>query len=103
MPNRLMLEVGQTTISVPIKLTAVQLRAVVRRYALTQSIDVESLTEVEIGEAVLRSLLRHVRDGSMDRQRMEAIEAQRAALEATLQTDNDLFDEPVPTAPIVKP
>jgi hypothetical protein len=96
MPNRLMLEVGQTTIIVPIKLTATQVRIVIRRYALSRNIAVENATEVEIGEAVLRSLLRYVRDGSMERQRTEALEAQRAALEETLQTDNDLFDEPSP-------
>jgi hypothetical protein len=37
-----------------------------------------------------------VRDGSIDRQRAEANQAQQAALEATLAADNDLYDEPPP-------
>jgi hypothetical protein len=72
MPNELALTLGQTTVRVPIKLTALQARA------------------------VLRALLRIVRDGSLDQQRMEALAAQQAALEATLAADNELFDEPAP-------
>lgn len=96
MPGRLILEIGQTQIPVPIKLTAAQIRAVVRRYALTKGVPVSSLTEVEIAEAVLRSLLKHVRDGSIDQQRRDALLAQQAALEATLQSDNALFDDAPP-------
>lgn len=94
MPGRLILEIASTQIAVPIKGTATVIRAAVRRYALSKNIPVESLTEVQIGEAVLRTLLKHVRDGSIDQQRRDALLAQQAALEEQLQNENDLYDEP---------
>lgn len=94
MPGRLILEIASTQISVPIKGTAAAIRAAIRRYALSKGVPVESLTEVQIGEAVLRSLLKTVRDGSIDQQRRDALAAQQAALEATLQSENDLYDDP---------
>lgn len=99
MPGRLILEIGQTQIPVPIKGTATAIRAAIRRYALSRNIPVETLTEVQIAEAVLRSLLKYVRDGSIDQQRRDALLAQQAALEQQLQSDNDLYDEPPPVQP----
>jgi hypothetical protein len=96
MPNELALTLGQTTVRVPIKLTALQARAVLRRYALRRGMQTEGRTEVQVAEDVLRALLRIVRDTAIDQQRMEALAAQQAALEATLQSDNDLYDEPAP-------
>jgi hypothetical protein len=94
MPGRLILEIASTQISIPIKGTAAQIRAAVRRYALSKNMAVDAMTDTQIGEAVLRALLKIVRDGSIDRQRAEANQAQQAALEATLAADNDLYDEP---------
>lgn len=77
----------------PLKLTNAQLRAAIRRYALTKGIPVESLTEAEIGMAVLKSLAKSVRDGSLGQQRRDALLAQQAALEATLALENDIYDD----------
>jgi hypothetical protein len=44
MANQLSLTIGQTTISVPINLTAQQARAVISRYATQTGIDTEGRT-----------------------------------------------------------
>jgi hypothetical protein len=90
MANQLSLTIGATTISVPINLTAQQTRAVIRRYAIQRGIDTDGRTEIEIAEDVLRSLKKYVADHSLDRQRMELLETQRATMEETLTADNDL-------------
>lgn len=99
MPQALTLSVGTANITVPIKLTATQTRVVIRRYAIQQGIAVEGRTDAQIAEDVLRSLLKYVRDKSLDRQRQEEVATLLAQLESTLQSDNDLYDEPPAPAP----
>lgn len=97
MPGTLSLQVGTAQpVSIPLKLANTQIRAAIRRYALSRNMPVETMTEVQIGEAVLRSLAKIVRDGSIDYQRRDALLAQQAALEVTLAADNDLYDEEPP-------
>lgn len=98
MPNNISISLGQNTYTVPIKLTIAQTRAVILRYAVQRGIRTEVRTEQQIAEAVLRSLLKVVRDNSIDRQRTEQLDLQRATIEALLVSDNDLFDD-VPEAP----
>lgn len=95
MANQLSLTVGQTTITVPIKLDNVKLRAVIRRYALYKGINMQDRTEIQIAEAVLRSLLRTVADGSQDMQRIELEAGLRASIEEQLKADNDIADPSV--------
>lgn len=95
MANNISLTIGAQTYTVPIKLTNAQLRAALLRYAHQRGIRTDGRTEQQIAEAVLRSLLKYVRDNSIDRQRAELLDAQRTAIEATINSDNDLFDEAV--------
>lgn len=91
--NSISLTIGNTTITVPIKLSNQQAMAVIRRYAIVEGIDVENLSAPQVGRAALKKMMRGVRDASLDRQRMELTEARRAEDEALLAADNDLFDE----------
>lgn len=86
----LSLTIGAGTISVPIKGTAVQIRAAVKRYALQRGIATEGRTDADIGTDVLRALLKIVKDGSLDRHRIELLQAQQDAMNSTLETENDL-------------
>ena len=90
MANQLSLTIGQNTIPIPLKLTAVQIRAVLRRYCLQTGISIEGRTEVEIVEDVLRSLKKVIADGSLDRHRAELIQAQRDTIESTVSLENDI-------------
>ena len=98
MANNISVTIGAQTYTVPIKLTNAQLRAALLRYAVQRGIRTEGRTEQQIAEAVLRSLLKYVGDNSTDRQRAELLEAQRATIEATIKSDNELFDEPIEVA-----
>jgi hypothetical protein len=91
--SRLVLEIGQAEIAVPLKGTISQIRAVMHRYAQAQGIDMTGLTEAQVGEAVLRRILREIRTVAMDRQRRELITAEMNAIDATLRSDNELYDE----------
>lgn len=90
MPNRLMLEVGAETLIVPIKGTAAQIRAAVKRYAVQKSIAVDGRTPSEIGTDVLISLLKYLRDTSTDRHRIERMAEVSAAIEVEISAENDL-------------
>lgn len=96
MPGRLILEINSTQIFVPVKGTAQQIRATVRRFAKSQNVMMEGKTDTEIGEAALRRVLRWMRHSSLDEQRRELIEAKMAEIDAILNSDNDLYDEPEP-------
>jgi hypothetical protein len=93
MANSISITLGTTTISVPIRGTIVQVRAVLKRYAKSRGIPVNTLTDVQIGEEVLRALVRTIRDGSMTEQRNEIFTGQQAQLEQQLNTDNDIIEE----------
>lgn len=90
MPNRLILEYGVNVVSIPLNMTVAQIRTVLKRYALQSQIVVEGRSEIEVAEDVLRSLKKIVNENSLERQRRELLEAQRVAMEVTLDTDNDL-------------
>lgn len=92
MANQITLTIGAQTYAVPIKLTNQQTQAVISRYVVQRGIRTEGRTNQQIVEAVLRSLLKYVADNSTERQRTELLDAQRAAVETTVRTDNDLFD-----------
>lgn len=77
-------------------MTNAKLLVAIRRYALAKGVPVATLTDAEIGLAVLRSLAKTVRDSAIDQQRQEALQAQQAALETQLLLDNDLYDEVPP-------
>lgn len=81
-----------TTVGIPLKGTPAQLRTVLRRFAIQNNITVEGKTDAEIARAVLRRLMRIVLDGSIDRQRQEALAQQMATIEATIAADNDLLE-----------
>ena len=91
--SRLILEVGQGQIEVEFKGTATQIRAVVRRFAETVGIDVEGVSDAEVGKAVLRWFARTVREGSMAKQRSEAYADLAASIESQLLSDNDIYDD----------
>lgn len=90
MANRLILELGVNSVSIPLNLTIAQIRAAIKRYAVQSGIAIEGRTDAEIAEDVLRSLKKVITDKSIDRQRYELLEAQRSAIDATLNADNDL-------------
>lgn len=90
MANSLSLTIGANTVTVPVKGSVGQVNAAILRYATQKGIDTAGKTANEIGTAVLVDLLRHVKDTSIDRQRVELLQAQQAALEAQIATDNDL-------------
>lgn len=98
MANNLSITIGTQTYTVPIKLTNLLTRAVLLRYAVQRGIVTEGRTQEQIAEAVLRSLLKYVADHSIDRQRAELLDAQRATIEETITTDNDVVD-PEPVVP----
>jgi hypothetical protein len=81
-----------TKVGIPLKGTPAQLRTVIRRYAIQSNITVEGKTDGEIARAVLRRLMKIVLDGSVDRQRQDAISEQMATIEATIAADNDLLE-----------
>jgi antitoxin component of RelBE/YafQ-DinJ toxin-antitoxin module len=90
MANQLSLTVGANTISIPINLTAVQIRAVIKRCAVASGIPIEGRTDVEIAEDVLKMLKKIVADRSASEQRKELLSAQRAIIESTVSADNDI-------------
>lgn len=96
MAGNISLTVGTTTVSVTIKGTNANINAAIKRYAVQRGIEVESRTANDIGTDVLRSLLRIMRDGSIDRHRSELVDAQLETINVTVSSENDLFDEPVP-------
>lgn len=96
MPNRIILEVGANTVTIPLKGSNASINAAIKRYALWKGIEVEGRTATQIGEDVLRSLVKIVKSGSMDRQRLELLDVGKAALEVTVATDNDIVDDPPP-------
>ena len=93
MPGKLILEIGTGSVAVPIKLTNAQIRAAIRRFVVRSGQSVAGKTDAEVGEMALRLMLRYARERSVDQQRAELIEAQRAAAEQTVTAENDLFDE----------
>lgn len=95
MANQLALTVGTETYTIPIKTTNAKTKAIILRYAVQKGMVTDGRTDQQIAEAVLRSLLKYVSDGSLDRQREELMAVQRASIEETLKTDNTMFDEPV--------
>jgi hypothetical protein len=102
MPGKLILEINGTPFAaIPVKLTGAQIRAVVRRFAKRQNVILEGKTEAEIGEAALRRLLRWMKYESLDEQRKDLMDAKIAEIEAILQGDNDLYDEPEPPPRVV--
>jgi hypothetical protein len=90
MPNQLTLSVGTNTAVVPLNGTNAQINAVILRYAKGRQLPIDGLTAAQIGEVVLQSLVKYVRDVSMDVQRQELLIAQAAAMEGTLAIDNSL-------------
>lgn len=92
MAGTLSLTVGTATATVPIRGTNAQINAAIRRYALAKGIEVEGRSATQVGEDVLRSLLRHVRDVSIDQQRLELLAAQAAEREAQIGADNDIVE-----------
>lgn len=96
MPGELALTVGQTKFSVPIRLTAAQIRTVIRRYAVHESINLEGRTDQEIVEDVLRSILKRVADVSKESHRRELMQEQSALIEQRLKDENDMFEPVTP-------
>lgn len=91
MTNNLSLTIGPETVTQDYpNLTNQQLMAVIRRYVAVRGYAVESMTNTQIGRAALREISKHVRDTSLDRQRVEVNEARRAQDEALLAADNDI-------------
>lgn len=90
MPGTLAITVGVTNLSIPIKGTNAQINAALKRFAIQRGLATEGRTAAEIGTDVLTEILKTVKDGSIDRQRAELLQAQQAALDATLLLDNDL-------------
>lgn len=90
MANSLSITLGATTLSIPVKGTVAQVKAVLKRYAKSRDIKVEGRTDQEIGEDVLRAILLTIKDGSKSQQREEMYNAQLASFEQTIETDNDL-------------
>lgn len=93
MPGELQLTIGTGSVSVPIQLTNAQIRAAMRRFVVRAGKAVAGKTDAEVGEMALRLMLRYAREMSVDQQRAELMEAQRAAAEQTVAADNDLYDE----------
>lgn len=96
MPNRIMIEVGAETIEVPIKGTAVQIRARLRRLVIQRGRDIAGLTPAQIGRLALYFMMKWGTDQSMDRHRAEKLSETSAAIEAEISADNDAVDEPTP-------
>jgi hypothetical protein len=90
MANQLTLTVGTNTATVALNGTNAQINAVILRYAKGRQLPIDGLTAAQIGEVVLQSLVKYVRDVSMDVQRQELLVAQAAAMEQTLATDNSV-------------
>lgn len=93
MPNRLILEVGAGQVEYPLELTATQIRAIVKRFAIRRGVDVVGMNDSQIGRAALRQVAIMIRDSSVDQQRQEGLPAAVATLEATIQADNALISD----------
>lgn len=98
MTNALSLTVGVDTITVPLKGTNQQLRASLRRFVISQGVNVAGKTADEIGEMALRLMAKYVIDSSSDLQRQELLEEQKSAIATRVASDNDLIDLLVTTA-----
>lgn len=98
MAGQLSLTIGTATVSVPIKGSNALITAAVKRYAIQKGILVEGRTASEIGEDVLVSLLKYLRDTSTDRHRTEKIAEVGVAIEAEIALENDLLP-PSPPPP----
>lgn len=90
MANSLSLTIGANTVTIPVKGSVAQVNAAILRFAMVKGIPTNGRTANEIGTDVLTSLLRYVRDTSVDRQRVELLQANAAAQEAQILADNDL-------------
>lgn len=91
--SKIILEVGQGSVEVPLKGTPQNIRAAVRRFAETVGLDVEGKTDAEVGRLALRWFARTVREASMANQRSQAYAELAASIEAQLIADNDIVDE----------
>lgn len=96
MPNQLTLEVGAGSVSIPLKGTAAQIRAAVRRYVVNSGLSVTGKTEAEIGRMALQLVAEHVKERSSQQHAAELLEVQKSTIAAQVAVDNDLVD-PLPT------
>ncbi len=90
MANELSLTIGTGTIAAPIKGTAPQIRAAIKRFAVHRGITTEGRTDAQIATDVLTLLLKIVKDDSLERHRIDLLQAQQEAMTAVLNAENDL-------------
>lgn len=102
MAGSLSLTIGANTVTLPLKLTNAQLNAIAVRFATRRGVAVEGRSANEIGTDVLRELAKMMRDASIDQQRAELLAAEQATREATIAADNDLYDQPAPSAQAIR-
>lgn len=91
--SRIVLEVGQGSVEIPLKGSAANIRAAVRRFAETVGLDVEGKTDADVGRAVLRWFARTVKEASMAKQRSEAYADLAASIESDILAANDIYDD----------
>ncbi len=92
MANELTLTLGANSVSLPIKGTQVQIRAGLRRYVLSQNVDIEGKTEAQIGKIAIWLMLNTARAASRIAQLNEAIEAERGNIVATVDSENNFLE-----------
>lgn len=88
MANQLTLTVGTNTATIPLAGTNAKINAVIQRFLANQGIVTEGMTATQTGEAFLLEVKRIVLEFSEAQQRFELEAANRAAINATLASDN---------------
>ena len=90
MPNRLTIEIGANTYSIPLKGTVSQIRDALMRYAVFHGIPLGERTNQDILNDVLLRLKKDILDTSREVQRQKQVGEQLAAIEEQVSSDNDI-------------
>lgn len=90
MPNQLTLTVGTNTATISLGGTNGKINSAILRFLAYKGVQTEGLTAVQIGEAVLLQLKKIVNDTSKDVQRADLLALEEAAIEVTVEGDNNL-------------
>lgn len=90
MPNRLILELGTNTYSIPLGGTVTQIRNMLTRVARFYVIATEGRTNQEVIEDILTQVKKDLRDRSVEIQRQDEIASRMADIQVIIETDNGL-------------
>lgn len=90
MANRLILELGANTYSIPLGGTITQIRNALIRVARFHNIAIEGRTQQEVIEDILSQVKRDWRNTSVEMQRQEQVASKLAEIEAAIEADNNL-------------